>query len=57
MTGSTDRTMFKSYSESEDKKVLLGDSHSTIVAGSGEVELKFTSGKTVILKDDHSSSD
>ena len=30
---------------------LLGDSHSTGVAGTGEVELKFTSGKTVILRD------
>ncbi|KAL5818317.1 hypothetical protein ACOSQ4_022159 [Xanthoceras sorbifolium] len=38
-----DRAMFKSYSETVDKKVLLGDSHSTIVAGTGEVELKFTS--------------
>ena len=46
-----DRTLFKSYSEAEDKKVLLGDSHTTIVAGTGEVELKFTSGKTIILKD------
>ena len=43
--------MFKSYSDSEDKKVLLGDSHSTKVAGTGEVVLKFTSGKTIILKD------
>ena len=46
-----DRAMFKSYSNVMDKKVLLGDSHSTIVAGSGEVELNFTSGKTIILKD------
>ena len=46
-----DRAMFKSYSNAVDKKVLLGDSHSTIVAGSGEVELNFTSGKTIILKD------
>ncbi|KAK0595497.1 hypothetical protein LWI29_007280 [Acer saccharum] len=46
-----DRAMFKSYSNVVDKMALLGDSHSTIVAGSGEVELKFTSGKTVILKD------
>ncbi|KAI9182132.1 hypothetical protein LWI28_022386 [Acer negundo] len=46
-----DRSMFKSYSNVVDKKLLLGDSHSTVVAGSGEVELNFTSGKTVILKD------
>lgn len=37
-----DRDFFKSYSEVEDKKVLLDDSHSTIVVGIGEVELKFT---------------
>ncbi|KAL5790228.1 hypothetical protein ACOSQ2_005116 [Xanthoceras sorbifolium] len=43
--------MFKSYSETVDKKMLLGDSHSTIVTGTGEVELKFTSRKVVILKD------
>ncbi|KAI5335072.1 hypothetical protein L3X38_025205 [Prunus dulcis] len=33
------------------KKVLLGDSQAIIVAGTREVELKFTSGKAVILKD------
>ncbi|KAI9156323.1 hypothetical protein LWI28_004342 [Acer negundo] len=43
--------MFKSYSNVVDKMVLLGDSHSTVVAGSGEVELNCTSGKTIILKD------
>ena len=31
--------------------MLLGDSHITTVAGTGDVELKFTSGKTLILKD------
>ncbi|KAK0581252.1 hypothetical protein LWI29_011785 [Acer saccharum] len=46
-----DRAMFKSYSNAMDKKVLLGDSHSIVVAGSGEVELNFTSGKIIILKD------
>jgi len=30
--------------------VLLGDSHTTKVAGIGYVELKFTSRKTLILK-------
>ncbi|KAK2429298.1 putative mitochondrial protein [Trifolium repens] len=46
-----DRAMFKSYTRAEDKKVLLGDSHTTNVAGIGDVELNFTSGKTLILKD------
>ena len=41
----------KTYSEAEDKKVLLGDSHTTVVAGTRDVELKFTSGKTIILKE------
>ena len=31
--------------------MLLGDSHSTIVVRIGEVELKFSSGKIVTLKD------
>ena len=31
--------------------MLLGDSHTTEVGGIGDVELKFTSGKTLILKD------
>ena len=43
--------MFKTYTNVENKKVLLGDSHTTTVAGTGDVELKFTSGKTLILKD------
>src|SRR3954469_3458558 len=46
-----DRAMFKTYTIAEDKKVLLGDAHTTNVAGIGDVELKFTSGKTLILKD------
>ena len=46
-----DRAMFKTYTNVENKKVLLGDSHTTTVAGTGDVELKFTSGKTLILKD------
>lgn len=45
-----DRSLFKSYSEADDQKVLLGDSHTTKVLGSGEVDLKFTSGKTLTLK-------
>ncbi|XP_073222474.1 uncharacterized protein [Cicer arietinum] len=33
------------------KKVLLGDSHTTNVAGIGDVKLIFTFGKTLIMKD------
>ncbi|KAM2175214.1 hypothetical protein ACFX1Q_034643 [Malus domestica] len=46
-----DHSLFKTYSVAEGRKMLLGDSHSTNVAGNGEVELRFTSGKTMILKD------
>ena len=46
-----DCAMIKTYTNVENKKVLLGDSHTTIVAGTGDVELKFTSRKTLILKD------
>ncbi|CAL1395527.1 unnamed protein product [Linum trigynum] len=46
------RAMFKTYNEApDDKKVLLGIPHTTIVAGSRDVELSFTSGKTMTLKD------
>lgn len=45
------RGLFKCCSEAEDRRVLLGDSHSTHITGVGEVELKFISGKTVILKE------
>lgn len=43
--------MFKTYFKVKDKNVLLGDSHSTIVAGTCEVELKFISVRVVTLKD------
>lgn len=46
-----DRAMFKTYMNAEEKKVMLGDAHTTNVAGIGNVELSFTSGKTLILKD------
>ncbi|KAE9620733.1 putative RNA-directed DNA polymerase [Lupinus albus] len=46
-----DRAMFKTYTNADNKKVLLGDSHTTTVAGTGDVELRFTSGRTLILKD------
>ena len=45
-----DRSLFKTYFEVEDKKVMLGDSHITVVAETGEIELQFTSGKTVLQK-------
>ena len=46
-----DRAMFSTYTAVDDQKVLLGVSHTTTVAGIGNVEIKFTSGKTVLLKD------
>ncbi|XP_073219448.1 uncharacterized protein [Cicer arietinum] len=46
-----DRAMFKTYIAVEEKKVLLGDSLTTNVASIGDVELIFTSGKSLILKD------
>jgi len=47
-----DRATFKTYTNVEKKeKVLLGDSHTTTIVGTGDVELKFTSRKNLILKD------
>ncbi|KAH7845248.1 hypothetical protein Vadar_014351 [Vaccinium darrowii] len=46
-----DRSLFKSYSEADNKKVLLGDSHTTKVIGLGDVDIKFTSGRTFTLKE------
>ena len=46
-----DRSWFKTYSKEKDMKVMLGDSHTTKVVGIGNVELKFTSGRTLLLKD------
>ena len=43
--------MFKTYNAANDMKVMLGDSHTTTVAGIGTVDLKFTSGKNLQLKD------
>lgn len=45
-----DLSLFKAYNESKDKNILLGDHHSRKVVGIGEVELKFTSKKTLTLK-------
>ena len=46
-----DRSLFSKYTEVDDKNVLLGDAHTTKVLGTGEVELNFTSGKSLILRD------
>ena len=47
-----DKSWFKSYSPVEnDKKVLLGDSHTVSVLGMGEVQLNFTSGRVLTLRD------
>ncbi|KAK2455989.1 putative mitochondrial protein [Trifolium repens] len=46
-----DRAMFKTYTNAENKKVQMGNAHTSDVAGIGDIELKFTSGKTLILKD------
>ncbi|CAN1796950.1 hypothetical protein LINPERHAP1_LOCUS21084 [Linum perenne] len=45
------RVLFKTYTEATtNKKVLLSTAHTTIVAGSENVELKFTSRKTLFSK-------
>ena len=47
----TRRKRGRKYNEVKDKNILLGDHHTTKVAGVGEVELKFTSGKTLVLNE------
>ncbi|GAU47899.1 hypothetical protein TSUD_25140 [Trifolium subterraneum] len=46
-----DRAMFKTYTNAENKKVQIGNAHTSDVSGIGDVVLKFTSGKTLILKE------
>ncbi|GAU41954.1 hypothetical protein TSUD_380590 [Trifolium subterraneum] len=46
-----ERAMFKTYTSAENKKVQMGNAHTSDVASVGEVVLNFTSGKTLILKD------
>lgn len=45
-----DHSLFKLYNEIKDKSILLGDHHSTKVAGIRDVKLKFTLKKILILK-------
>ena len=46
-----DPVMFKTYTNTKDKKVLLEDVHTTNVAEIGDMKLSFTSRKTLISKD------
>ncbi|KAA0046026.1 putative Polyprotein [Cucumis melo var. makuwa] len=46
-----DLSLFRKYNEVKDKNILLGDHHTTKVTGIEEVKLKFTSGKTLVLKE------
>ena len=46
-----DISLFRKYNETEDKNILLGDHHTIKVADIEEVELKFTSSKTLVLKE------
>ncbi|KAK2372890.1 CBL-interacting serine/threonine-protein kinase [Trifolium repens] len=46
-----DRAMFKTYTIADNKRVQMGNAHTSEVAGIGDIEINFTSGKTLILKD------
>lgn len=46
-----EREIFKTYNAANDMKVMLGDSHATVVVGNETVELKFTFESNLLLKD------
>ncbi|TYK00059.1 uncharacterized protein E5676_scaffold596G00050 [Cucumis melo var. makuwa] len=46
-----DLNLFRKYNEVKDRNIFLRDHHTTKVAGIGEVELKFTSDKMLVLKE------
>ncbi|KAL3537808.1 hypothetical protein ACH5RR_001174 [Cinchona calisaya] len=47
-----DKDWFKTYTLAEDdKKILLDDSHTTKVAGVGDIDLKFTFSRILTLRD------
>ncbi|KAL0536604.1 hypothetical protein IC582_025557 [Cucumis melo] len=46
-----DLSLFRKYNEVKDNNILLEDHHTTKVASIGEVELKFTFGKMLALKE------
>ncbi|KAA0067437.1 putative Polyprotein [Cucumis melo var. makuwa] len=46
-----DLSLLRKYNEVKDKNILLGDHHKTKVVGIGEVELKFTFGQMLVLKE------
>ena len=46
-----DLSLFRKYNEIKDKNILLGDHRTTKMADVGEVELKFTYGKMLELKE------